>query len=241
MTIPALQRGLALLEAVAAAPAAMAFSDLLERVEAPRASLARLVATLREEGYLAKDPQTGRYRLGQRAERFAPPVDWRQRLTDAAGGVLAATAEQTRHSCMLVLFEQAAGRCVRHHLVEDGAAMLPVGHVQADLSRPAWGLIVYDGLDADGRRLARSLMAQAQRLDDHADAFRRDLQHHGYIFDDAALRSQRRFASALRHPGRGPVGAVALTAAPGALLDDHVAAVGRVVANAARRLEELLS
>lgn len=68
--VPALARGLAILEAVAAGPSLPTAADLATRLDVPRNSIARLLRTLVRHAFLVVDPH-GRYRPGPAAARVA--------------------------------------------------------------------------------------------------------------------------------------------------------------------------
>ena len=66
------QRVLAVLTELAAHPAGMALADLAERLAVPKASLHRILRTLRQAGYLALD--SGRFRIGAETVALARMV-----------------------------------------------------------------------------------------------------------------------------------------------------------------------
>lgn len=68
--VPALARGLAILEAVAAGQSPVTAAKLASRLGVPRNSIARLLRTLVRQRFLSVDPQ-GRYRPGPAAARVA--------------------------------------------------------------------------------------------------------------------------------------------------------------------------
>jgi DNA-binding IclR family transcriptional regulator len=70
-------KALEVLDAVAAAPAGIRFSELETQGRYPKATLYRLVQTLTREGMVQHDPDTGLYTLGMRLVRLAH-VAWRQ-------------------------------------------------------------------------------------------------------------------------------------------------------------------
>jgi DNA-binding IclR family transcriptional regulator len=64
-SVKSLDRGLDILEYVAGAPEPPSFSQLLGSLRIPRSSLFHLLTNLRSRNFLARDPQTERYRLGE--------------------------------------------------------------------------------------------------------------------------------------------------------------------------------
>lgn len=75
-TVKSLDRGLDILEYVAAAPRPPSFSQLLKDLDIPRSSLFHLLSNLQARGFLEREPADDGYRLGPGAAklaRAAPP------------------------------------------------------------------------------------------------------------------------------------------------------------------------
>ena len=70
-SVPAQQRGLAILELVANSKSGLTFSQLARHFEFPKSSVHCVVVTLEREGYLQRDEATGRYMSGLRLLRIA--------------------------------------------------------------------------------------------------------------------------------------------------------------------------
>ena len=77
MAIPALERGLTVLECIGASPLGATATELIEATRVPRATLYRIVAVLASRGLITAGPTTPpRYVLGPapvRPARHAPP------------------------------------------------------------------------------------------------------------------------------------------------------------------------
>ncbi|VWD39394.1 IclR family transcriptional regulator [Burkholderia contaminans] len=120
--VPALARGLAILEAVAAGPSSATAADLASRLGVPRNSIARLLRTLVRHAFLVVDPH-GRYRPGPAAARVAaaylgarPEVAHAQPVLDALCARSGLAAQLLgRDGAEVVVLAQAA---------PDGAACL---------------------------------------------------------------------------------------------------------------------
>ncbi|MBI3370903.1 MAG: IclR family transcriptional regulator [Betaproteobacteria bacterium] len=65
-TVQSLQRGLEILVAVAQADRALGITDLSRQFGLAKGSISRLVATLAEQSFLTRDPETAKYRLSSR-------------------------------------------------------------------------------------------------------------------------------------------------------------------------------
>lgn len=64
LTVKSLDRGLDILEYIAAARGSPSFSRLLKDLEIPRSSLFHLLSNLQVRGFLEREPETDGYRLG---------------------------------------------------------------------------------------------------------------------------------------------------------------------------------
>ncbi len=68
--IPNLEKAFAVLEALAAARAGLAFPQLLEKVACNKTSLFRIVLTLEKIGYIRKNRETGTYSITKKSCRW---------------------------------------------------------------------------------------------------------------------------------------------------------------------------
>lgn len=127
--VPAAERALDVLEALAAEPQGLAAGELVARVDMSRSGLYALLGTLRARGYVRQDDQRGAYRLGPALTALLPTSqDAHAMLLDAFHAELAARPPVETTACVVVdagatvvLAEVAAGasRTVR--------AVYPVG------------------------------------------------------------------------------------------------------------------
>lgn len=70
-SVPALERGLAILELVAKSRSGLTFSHLARSLEYPASSIHCLLLTLERQGYLHRSETTGRYMCGMKLVRIA--------------------------------------------------------------------------------------------------------------------------------------------------------------------------
>ena len=99
--VPALEKGLDLLEALAAQPEPVSQADLARAVGRSPSEIFRMLACLERRGYLVKEAASGRYRLTLRLFELAPthtPVD---HLLHAADGPMRDLARRVRESVHL--------------------------------------------------------------------------------------------------------------------------------------------
>ncbi len=240
-TAPALERGLALLETVAAASAPPTFNDLLRRSAWPKASVARLLGVLREAGYMEKDPRSGGYRVGPRAALLTGRLPVAERLRLLAEPVLEQLAGETGHTWLLLQFADLRAVCLAKATAESSIAMQPVGYVQPDLSRSPWGVLYFDAMDEAQQTTALSRMKDAAGFAQRQPQAVAYLRQHGFTYDDQThLKHVRRLAAPIRSDGR-LVAAVGVGANPLALPDDAAPALGRKLCAVADQLEHALT
>ena len=60
----AVERALAMLEAVAQEPEGLSNADISRKLQIPKSSASYILRTLQTQGYLNRDPQSGKYRVG---------------------------------------------------------------------------------------------------------------------------------------------------------------------------------
>jgi len=70
-SVPALERGLAILELVAHSKSGLTFSQIARHLEFPKSSIHCLLLTFEREGYLRRSETTGRYVCGSKLIRIA--------------------------------------------------------------------------------------------------------------------------------------------------------------------------
>jgi DNA-binding IclR family transcriptional regulator len=98
--VPALQRGLALLELLAATPAGATLAELASALHLSSATVFRLAGALEELGYLQRDERTKRFSLTRRLLTLGQPHSGAKSLVECAiepmRSILAATGETTQ-------------------------------------------------------------------------------------------------------------------------------------------------
>jgi len=104
LQVPALQRGLAMLEFLAASPDGATLSELGSRFTISMASVFRLAGALEELGYIRRDDRTKRFSVTQKLLLLGQPHSGRRSLVECAlepmRRVLAATGETTQLCCL---------------------------------------------------------------------------------------------------------------------------------------------
>lgn len=105
-SVRALERGLALLEALAQAPHNN-LNDLAQRVKLPASTAFRLLDTLQKQGFATQSEQTGQYQLGVRAFEVGSAFVPRLQLNDVALPVMKALMQEVGETVNLAIRDQA--------------------------------------------------------------------------------------------------------------------------------------
>lgn len=109
-TAPALERGLAVLEAIARSRGGLTLSQLTRYLDLPKSSMFCLLRTLEQCGYLFRDPDTGKYGVSLRICTLANLALNGIGLRDKARPHLRRLAEETRLTVHMGILEH--GTCV---------------------------------------------------------------------------------------------------------------------------------
>jgi len=98
---PALEKGLDLLEALAAEPGGINQKSLAARVGRSVGEIFRMLGVLERRGYVARDPKTGEYRLTLRLFQLGTQHPPTRRLQQAALPIMEGLAAQVGLACHL--------------------------------------------------------------------------------------------------------------------------------------------
>ena len=104
LQVPALQRGLAMIEFLAALPDGATLSELAAELEISIASVFRLAGGLEELGYVRREEKTKRYSVTQKLLLLGQPHSGNRSLVECAiepmRRILTATSETTQLCCL---------------------------------------------------------------------------------------------------------------------------------------------
>ncbi|MBR0873621.1 IclR family transcriptional regulator [Bradyrhizobium tropiciagri] len=100
---PALEKGLDLLEALAAESGGLNQKQLAERVGRSVGEIFRMLVALEQRGYVSRDPATGEYTLTLKLFRIASQFPPTERLLQAALPVMEQLASRVKLSCHLTV------------------------------------------------------------------------------------------------------------------------------------------
>jgi len=105
---PALEKGLDILELLAAEPAGLALKAIADRLGRSSSEIYRMLASLERRGYIRRDPPAETYHLTTRLFELAHQHPPTRQLLEAALPVMHEVARHTRQSCQLAVLDDAA-------------------------------------------------------------------------------------------------------------------------------------
>jgi DNA-binding IclR family transcriptional regulator len=100
-SVPALERGLAMIETLAHRPEGLTLSELTAALDLSPASAHRITGTLEESGYLRRDEVTRRYTLTRKLLLLSQPRGESRSLVAAAAEAMRAIQQQTGETTQL--------------------------------------------------------------------------------------------------------------------------------------------
>ena len=106
-TVQSLQRGLEILVAVAQADQPLGITDLSRRFGLAKGSISRLVATLAQQSFLTRDPETAKYRLSMKLWEFGHGAASQLDVRGIARPVMAALNAATRETVHLTVLTES--------------------------------------------------------------------------------------------------------------------------------------
>ncbi|HVW22679.1 MAG TPA: IclR family transcriptional regulator C-terminal domain-containing protein [Opitutaceae bacterium] len=104
--VPALEKGLDILEALAAAAVAQSLADLAVTLERSRNELFRMLNCLERRGYVTRDPVSAKYSLSLKLFSMAHGHSVTEKLLSAARVPMQALTERSRESCHLSVLDR---------------------------------------------------------------------------------------------------------------------------------------
>lgn len=145
-SVQSLERAFALLEAFAPNNSEQGISDLSRRVNLPRPTVGRLVATLESLGYLRQNKETKKYSLGPKLLYLGTVVQAGFNLMDVAAPVLHKLRDELKETVYIDIMDGDERVCI---------ASLPGLHAVRTVVDPGQRSPLYAG--ADSRMLLSSL------------------------------------------------------------------------------------
>lgn len=214
--VPALEKGLDVLETLAAVTVPQSLSELAAKLDRSSSELFRMLNCLEVRGYIMRDPLSGKYSLTLKLYSLAHAHSATEKLVRAAHLPMQALTEKVRESChlsvlergrLLVVAQQESPERVRLS-IEVGGQFDPVQTASGRLLLAHLGEAeraeVLRGSPAAARLSGRALAAWRQNL---AELRRRGVS----IAESETIEGVRDVAVLVGHPLGGVVAALAIT------------------------------
>jgi DNA-binding IclR family transcriptional regulator len=238
---PGLENGLAILELIANAGQSVGFNAIDSQLAVSRASTARLLKVLQNRGWVVKDEQSGKYRLGPQAAALMRTASLPEIMRDHSTRILQPLMYEAGNTCLLVHWDGRWMRCLNKETHVGSVPLQSIGNQTLDLSHAPWGWIFYETLD-------RAAQAEARRHFEFRDIFRERYEawmayyhKHGYTYDDQWFyKPIRRLATPVFDSEGRIVGALGMGGNPLTMKNGHVKRMGETLKKHARRLSRLL-
>lgn len=183
--IPALSRGLRLLERLAQADQPLGFTELFASLGMPRASLARTLAALHEAGWIER-AASGGWKTADRLRQLLDPLKMEEQIAQTALPLMRELRDRLDATTLMGVPRGASVRILAAVTAEEGVTTGMVGRTNHNLAGGPWGGLVFAQLaPAMAKRvLARQPPEGRRRLAD----MRQEFQRAGYISDQGRIR-----------------------------------------------------
>jgi len=106
--VPALEKGLDILEALAAAAVPQSLADLAVLLKRSRNELFRMLNCLERRGYVTRDPVSAKYSLSLKLYTLAHGHDFADKMVQAARMPMQQLTERFRESCHLSIMDRGS-------------------------------------------------------------------------------------------------------------------------------------
>jgi DNA-binding IclR family transcriptional regulator len=240
-------RALGILQAFAQVDEAFTLSELSAKLGMPKSSVHRLVSTLEHEGFLARQADSGRYRLGLAVLRLAGPALASIDLRKIARPDLEDLARELKDTVHLAVLDR--GDVIYIDKIESPSRVQMVSHIGGRVPAHCTGLgkamLAYLGQD-EIRRIVeeRGLALYTPATIVSMDALTAELsavRARGYAVDEGEHESMVRCVAApIRDSRTQVVGAVSATTVVTGWEAEHRAAMTRAVVEVARSISATL-
>ncbi len=212
--VPALEKGLDILEALAASPVPLTLTELSRSLDRPASVLFRIIDALEKRAYISREPVSGAYRLTLKLYELAHTYSPLEKLLKASLYPMRELADQIHESCHLSVLAHGKLVLVAEELspdrvrlsIELGSQVNPVPFASGRL------LIAFLEPEARARFLAADsdyqamTKAQRQRFTAELDEIRRA----GYFTIPSIARTGRDLSVVVGNPAIGVTAALAV-------------------------------
>ncbi len=238
---PGLENGLAILELIANAGQPVGFNAIDSQLAVSRASTARFLKVLHNRGWVVKDEQSGKYRLGPQAAGLMRTASLPEIMRDHSTRILQPLMYEAGNSCLLVHWDGRRMRCLNKETHTGSVPLQSIGNQTLDLSHAPWGWIFYETLDKPAQAEARRHFEFREVFREKYESWMAFYHKHGYTYDDQCIYIPiRRLGTPIFDSAGRTVGALGLGGNPLTLKNGLVKRTGEMLKEYARKLSRLL-
>lgn len=156
--VKSLIKALRILESVGESPAGSSISEVGRSLKIGKSTVHRILATLKDEGFVLVDPLTSRYTLGSKIAKLGEEVSTQSALVKLGVDVLKRLVEETHETAYLAILDAGEVLCIAQ---EESKQTLRVSGEVAD-RLPAYcsalgKVLLADKTDAEVRALYRGI------------------------------------------------------------------------------------
>lgn len=244
-TSTSVERALSILEAVGQRAGGLTNSEINKRLGIPKSSASYILRVLERRGYLHRDPETGRYRLGLALLTLSRGIETGQDVREAAQPVLKQLASRCRLTAHLGMIDQ--GEAVYVEKVE-GPGLIkmntwPGRRTDAHSTSIGKAIIAYyPESDVDAIAERRGLARRTPRTITSLPKLKRDLElvrKRGYAVDEEENNLGVRCIAAPVFDATGEViASINVTGTTVQIPEDSVPEIAESVKDAARRISQ---
>ena len=243
----AVERALSILEAVGQRPAGMTNSEISRRLEMPKSSASYILRVLERRGYLQRDAESGRYRLGLSLLALAQGVQAGQDVREVALPILRQLADRCRLAAHLGVVDRGEAVAVDKAEVPGLIQMATWPGRRTDAHSTSIGKSILAFMpEAEVEEIARTrgLARRTPKTITSLARLRRDLEavrERGYAFDDEENNLGVRCVAAPVFDASGRVVAsINVVGTTGQVTKGAVPKLAETVRDAARRISHKL-
>lgn len=208
--VPALEKGLDILEALAAASVPQSLSELAGQLDRSSSELFRMLACLEHRGYVAREAVSGKFGLTLKLYALAHAHSTRDKLLQAARAPLETLTEKVRQSCHLSVIDHGRLLVVAQHESPERVRLsIEVGG-EFEALRTASGRLLIAWLPEEERAkwLAQVSAPKRKALENQLAAIR----HEGFSSAESeTVQGVRDLAVLVGSPATGLTAALAIT------------------------------
>lgn len=238
--VPALQRGLAIVEKLAFSDDAVGFNELMKELELPRATCARLLQVLRDEGYAEKDAASGRYRPGPKLSAMAARSTLKERVRSESLPILEELVRQTGNTAISFYWDGKELHSLAKEMHPAAVPLQEVGNRASDLRSSPWAWTIYETLPRERRDRMHSVPGKHPASRRKIAEGLRFYRQHGFAFDGELFPLVRRLGVPIRGADGSIVGALALGGNALTMPDEQLFEIGAQLVEAAERVSRSL-